>query len=171
VGPTSTLQDLYVQYPLLTRVKSILNSVQNTEESTGKAQYAILKTPQRPGLRGRAGPYMNKFNWKILRNDPRLSHAQKKTVNKILVSLRVPARDQHMNRPSLNFNIKNAKFLRANGSVNIPKVNVEVLNRMRKRRKTVSEIAWNQNQNRMRRPVVAAVQQKKPTFVPTYGVF
>jgi hypothetical protein len=116
----------------LTRVKNVLNSVQNTEESTGKAQYKILQTPQKPGVRGRFGPYMNKFNWSALKNDSRLSAAQKKTIDKILVSLQVPARDKFRNRPALNFNIKNKKFLKANGSVNIAKVNGEVLKRLPK---------------------------------------
>ena len=116
----------------MTRVKNVLNSVQNTEESTGKAQYKILQTPQKPGVRGRFGPYMNKFNWSALKNDSRLSAAQKKTIDKILVSLQVPARDKFRNRPALNFNIKNARFLKANGSVNIAKVNGEVLKRLPK---------------------------------------
>jgi hypothetical protein len=47
---------------------------------------------------------MNKFNWKALKNDPRLTAAQKKTVNKILVSLQVPARDDYRNRPAITFN-------------------------------------------------------------------
>jgi hypothetical protein len=136
---------LYDQYPLLTRVKNTLNSVQNTEESTGKAQHAILKTAQRPGLRGRAGPYMNTFNWAKLKNDPRLNAAQKKTVNKILVSLQVPARNKFRNRPPLNFNIKNKKFIKANGSVNIAKVNVEVLNRLRKSQRPAAQPSENQN--------------------------
>jgi len=116
----------------LTRVKNVLNSVQNTEESTGKAQYKILQTPQKPGARGRFGPYMNKFNWSALKNDSRLSAAQKKTIDKILVSLQVPARDKFRNRPALNFNIKNKKFLKANGSVNIAKLNAEVRSRLPK---------------------------------------
>jgi hypothetical protein len=147
-APAATQQPsagLYDQYPLLTRVKNVLNSVQNTEESTGKAQHAILKTAQRPGLRGRAGPYMNKFNWSKLKNDPRLNAAQKKTVNKILVSLQVPARNKFRNRPPLNFNIKNKKFIKANGSVNIAKVNVEVLNRLRKSQRPAAQPSENQN--------------------------
>jgi hypothetical protein len=131
---TSSVQNLYRQYPLLNRVKSTLNSVQNTEESTGKAQYTILQTAQRPGLRGRTGPYMNKFNWSALKNDSRLNPAQKKTVNKILASLQVPVRDKFRNRPPLNFNIKNKKFLKENGSVNIAKLNAEVRNRLPKER-------------------------------------
>jgi len=75
---------------------------------------------------------MNKFNWSALKNDSRLSAAQKKTIDKILVSLQVPARDKFRNRPALNFNIKNKKFLKANGSVNIAKVNGEVLKRLPK---------------------------------------
>jgi len=75
---------------------------------------------------------MNKFNWSALKNDSRLSAAQKKTIDKILVSLQVPARDKFRNRPALNFNIKNKKFLKVNGSVNIAKVNGEVLKRLPK---------------------------------------
>jgi hypothetical protein len=69
---------------------------------------------------------MNRFNWSALKNDPRLTAAQKKTVDKILVSLQVPARDKYRNRPPLNFNIKNKRFLKANGSVNVAKVNREL---------------------------------------------
>ena len=57
-----------------------------------------------PGAKGRFGAYMNKFNWSTLKNDPRLTAAQKKTVNKILVSLQVPARDKYRNRPAITFN-------------------------------------------------------------------
>lgn len=84
-------------------MKNILNSVQNSENSTGQAQHRILKTAQKPGARGRFGAYMNKFNWSKLKNDPRLSAAQKKTVNKILTSLQVPARDEFRNRPPITF--------------------------------------------------------------------
>ena len=73
---------------------------------------------------------MNKFNWSKLKNDPRLSPAQKKTVNKILVSLQIPARDRYRNRPALNFNIFNTKFRKANGEPNIPKINAEVRRRV-----------------------------------------
>jgi hypothetical protein len=51
----------------------------------------------------RFGAYMNKFNWSALKNDPRLTAAQKKTVNKILVSRQVPARDKFRNRPAITF--------------------------------------------------------------------
>jgi hypothetical protein len=119
---------VYQQYPLLTRVKNILNSVQNTEESTGKAQYKILQTAQKKGLRGPLTKYMNKFNWSALKNDTRLTAAQKKTVNKILVSLQVPVRDKFRNRPALNFNLE--KFRKANGQLNIPKLNAEVRRRL-----------------------------------------
>ena len=117
---------LYEQYPLLQRVKNIFNSIQNTEESTGKAQYKILQTAQRPGLRGRAGPYMDKFNWSALKNDPRLTRAQEKTVNKILMSLQVPARNQFRNRPPLNFNISGKTVAQVNAEVRqrLPKVKV-----------------------------------------------
>ena len=112
----------------MTRVKNVLNSVQNTEESTGKAQYKILQTAQKPGARGRFGPYMNKFNWSALKNDTRLSAAQKKTIDKILASLQVPVRDKFRNRPPLNFNIE--KFRKANGQLDIPKLNAEVRRRL-----------------------------------------
>ncbi len=46
---------------------------------------------------------MNKFNWTALKNDPRLTAAQKKTINKILVSLKVPSRDEFRNRPAITF--------------------------------------------------------------------
>jgi len=46
---------------------------------------------------------MNKFKWSNLKNDQRLSAAQKKTVNKILISLQVPARDKFRNRPAIMF--------------------------------------------------------------------
>lgn len=112
----------------MSRVKNILNSVQNTEESTGKAQYKILQTAQKPGVRGRFGPYMNKFNWSKLKNDSRLSAPQKKTIDKILASLQVPVRDKFRNRPALNFNLE--KFRKANGQLNIPKLNAEVRRRL-----------------------------------------
>ena len=87
----------------MNKVKNILNSVQNTENSTGNAQYQILKSPQ-PGKQKRFGPWMNKaLNWSKLKNDPRLSAAQKKTIDKILVSLKVPVRDTRKNRPPINF--------------------------------------------------------------------
>ena len=75
---------------------------------------------------------MNKFNWSGLKNDPRLSPAQKKTVNKILVSLQIPVRDQFRNRPALTFNIFNSKFMKTNGQPNIPKINAEVRARLPK---------------------------------------
>lgn len=151
------------------RVQDVLNSVQNTEESTGKAQYKILQTPQKPGARGRFGAFMNKFNWSSLKNDPRLTAAQKKTIDKILVSLQVPARDKFRNRPALNFNIKNTKFLKANGSVNIAKVNGEVLKRLPKNKpikENTNNVFHNAQQQFNNKP---EVQAKK--FVPTYGVF
>ena len=112
----------------MTRVKNVLNSVQNTEESTGKAQYKILQTAQKPGVRGRFGPHMNKFNWSALKNDSRLSVAQKKTIDKILASLQVPVRDKFRNRPALNFNLE--KFRKTNGQLNIPKLHAEVRRRL-----------------------------------------
>jgi hypothetical protein len=126
-----------------------MNSVQNTEKSTGNAQYRILKTPQKPGPRARFGPYMNKFNWSALKNDQRLTPVQKKTVEKILVSLQVPARDRVRNRPRLNFNIK--KFLKANGTVNIAKLNAEVRSRLPKEHNNS-----NSSTVRVERPTVRA---------------
>jgi len=92
---------------------------------------------------------MNKFNWSALKNDSRLSAAQKKTIDKILVSLQVPARDKFRNRPALNFNIKNKKFLKANGSVNIAKVNGEVLKRLPKNKpmKENNNVFYNAQQH------------------------
>jgi hypothetical protein len=116
----------------LKRVQDVLNSVQNTEESTGKAQHIILKRGQKPGwLSNRRGPWMNTaIIWSNLKNDSRLNPAQKKTINKIVVSLQVPARDKNGNRPALNFNIKSTKFLSArNGQPNIAKINQEVRSR------------------------------------------
>ena len=148
-------------------MKNILNSVQNSENSTGQAQHRILKTAQKPGVRGRFGSYMNKFNWSKLKNDPRLSAAQKKTVNKILTSLQVPARDEFRNRPPLNFNIKNKKFLKANGQPNIAKINKEVRLRLPQKPSENQNVFYNTRQS-FNQP---AAQQKKPAFVPTYGVF
>jgi hypothetical protein len=71
---------------------------------------------------------MNKFNWSALKNDTRLSAAQKKTIDKILASLQVPVRDKFRNRPPLNFNIE--KFRKANGQLDIPKLNAEVRRRL-----------------------------------------
>lgn len=99
------------------RVKNVLNSVQNSENSTGKAQYAILKTQQIPGFKQRFGAYMNKFNWSKLKNDPRLTAAQKKTVNKILVSLQVPARDAFRNRPAITFDPKGMTIAQVNNKI------------------------------------------------------
>ena len=102
---------------MLNRVKNILNSVQNTENSTGNAQYQILKSPQ-PGKTKMRGPYMNTaLNWSKLKNDPRLSAAQKKTINKILVSLQVPARDTWRNRPRINFDPKNMTIPQINSKL------------------------------------------------------
>jgi len=99
-GPTKTI---YEEYPLLKRVETVLNSVENNENSTGRAQYNILQTPQGTGKRAHFGKFMNQFNWSKLKNDQRLSAAQKKTVNKILISLKVPARDKFKNRPAIMF--------------------------------------------------------------------
>lgn len=81
------------------------------------AQYKVLTTPQNPGFRGKMGDYMNKFNWPALKNDPRLNPAQKKTVNKILISLQVPARDRYRNRPALTFNTKGMTIAQVNAKV------------------------------------------------------
>jgi hypothetical protein len=158
--------DLYEQYPVLQRVKSILNSVQNTEKSTGNAQYRILKTPQRPGPRARFGPYMNKFNWSALKNDQRLTPVQKKTVEKILVSLQVPARDRVRNRPRLNFNIKNKKFLKANGTVNIAKLNTEVRSRLPKERNNSnsSNVRVNRPNVRANNAAAVALRQHREAY-------
>jgi hypothetical protein len=113
---------------------------------------------------------MNTFKWSALKNDPRLTAAQKKTIDKILVSLQVPARDDFRNRPALNFNIKNKKFLNANGSVNIAKVNGEVLKRLPKKKpmkENNNNVFYNAQQQINNKPEV----QKAKTFVPTYGVF
>ena len=84
---------------------------------------------------------MNKFNWSGLKNDSRLSPAQKKTVNKILVSLQIPVRDQFRNRPALTFNIFNSKFMKTNGQPNIPKINAEVRARLPKvRNNSISQV-------------------------------
>ena len=101
----------------MNRVKTILNSVENSENSTGRAQYKILQTPQGTGKRARFGAYMNKFNWSKLKNDQRLSAAQKKTVNKILVSLNVPARDKFRNRPAITFDPTGMSIAQVNAKV------------------------------------------------------
>ena len=101
----------------MNRVKNILNSVQNTENSTGNAQYQIMKSPQ-PGKTKMKGPYMNTaLNWSKLKNDSRLSAAQKKTINKILVSLQVPVRDIYRNRPRINFDPKNMTIPQINSKL------------------------------------------------------
>jgi len=112
---------------------------------------------------------MNKFNWSKLKNDSRLSAAQKKTIDKILVSLQVPVRDKFGNRPPLNFNIKNTKFLSArNGEPNIPKLNAEVRRRLPPSRSSNenTNVFYNAQQQFNNKP---EVQAKK--FVPTYGMF
>ena len=60
---------------------------------------------------------MNKFNWSALKNDSRLTAAQKKTVNKILVSLQVPARDEFRNRPAITFNTKGMTVAQINAKL------------------------------------------------------
>jgi hypothetical protein len=150
---------LYDQYPLLKRVKNVFNSVQNTEESTGNAQYKILQTAQRPGIMGRRGPFMNKFNWGVLINDPRLTAAQKKTVNKILMSLQVPARDKFRNRPRLNFNIS---------GMSAAQVNAEVLKRLPKTR-VYNNPVFNNNLNQGFKKYNNPVAATKP--ISTYGVW
>lgn len=79
---------------------------------------------------------MDKFNWTQLKNDSRLSNAQKKTVNKILLSLQVPARDNFRNRPAITFN--------ATG-MGIPEVNKrlrELVNAKRKSQAFSSNNSW-----------------------------
>jgi len=73
---------------------------------------------------------MNTFNWSKLKNDSRLTAPQKKTIDKIVASLQVPVRDKFRNRPALNFNLE--KFRKANGQLNIPKLNAEVRSRLPK---------------------------------------
>lgn len=140
-------------------MKNVFNSVQNTEESTGKAQYKILQTPQRPGLAGRRGPYMNKFNWNALKNDSRLSAAQKKTVDKILMSLQVPARDKFRNRPPINFNIS---------GMTVAQVNTEVRKRLPKVKVYTNPVA---NENVFYNARQTFNEPKTPKFTPTYGMF
>ena len=60
---------------------------------------------------------MNKFNWMALKNDPRLTAPQKKTVNKILVSLQVPARDEFRNRPAITFNAVGMTIAQVNAKI------------------------------------------------------
>ena len=60
---------------------------------------------------------MNKFNWSKLKNDQRLSAAQKKTVSKILVSLQVPARDKFRNRPAITFDPTGMSIAQVNAKV------------------------------------------------------
>jgi len=60
---------------------------------------------------------MNKFNWTALKNDPRLTAAQKKTVNKILLSLQVPARDEFRNRPAITFNTAGMTISQVNAKI------------------------------------------------------
>ena len=101
----------------MNRVKTILNSVENNENSTGRAQYKILQTPQGTGKTARFGKFMNVFKWSNLKNDQRLSAAQKKTVNKILVSLNVPARDKFRNRPAITFDPTGMSIAQVNAKV------------------------------------------------------
>lgn len=110
---------------------------------------------------------MDKFNWSALKNDSRLSAAQKKTIDKILASLQVPVRDKFRNRPALNFNLQ--KFLKANGQLNIPKLNAEVRRRLpvNKPVKENTNVFYNAQQQINNKP---EVQQAKKR-VPTYGVF
>lgn len=134
----------------MTRVKNALNSVENSENSTGRAQYKILQTPQKPGMLGKRGPYMNTFNWAQLKNDQRLSAAQKKTVNKILVSLQVPARDKFRNRPALTFNISGKTIAQVNQQVR----NLIIRNQQRRVAPSTQRQAPVQMRN-------------NPTFVPS----
>ena len=142
---------------MLNRVKNILNSVQNTENSTGNAQYQILKSPQ-PGKSKMRGPYMNTaLNWSKLKNDPRLSAAQKKTINKILVSLQIPARDMWRNRPRINFDPKN---------MTLPQINSKL--RKAAANRAAAGAGARQSTNRTKKAGSTPAPQK---FVPTYGVF
>lgn len=138
---------IYEDYPLLNRVKNVLNSVQNSENSTGKAQHRILKVPQKPGMRGRFGPYMNKFNWSKLKNDPRLSAAQKKTVNKIIVSLQVPTRDEFSNRPPIMFNPTGMTIAQVNSKIRAALPNVKTNNNVFHNTKTTFNNPLYNNEN------------------------
>jgi hypothetical protein len=105
---------------------------------------------------------MNKFNWSAIKNDPRLNGAQKKTVNKILISLQVPTRDKQRNRPALNFNISGKTIAQINSEVrkrlpkeqvyNNPEFNNNKTSGFKKYNNPVAEIA-------------------RPTFRTTYGMF
>jgi hypothetical protein len=109
---------------------------------------------------------MNKFNWSALKNDQRLTPVQKKTVEKILVSLQVPARDRVRNRPRLNFNIKNKKFLKANGTVNIAKLNTEVRSRLPKERNNSnsSNVRVNRPNVRANNAAAVALRQHREAY-------
>ena len=140
-------------------VKNIINSVQNTENSTGNAQYQILKSPQ-PGKSKLKGPYMNTaLNWSKLKNDPRLNAAQKKTINKILVSLQIPARDMWRNRPRINFDPKNMTPAQINSK----------LRRAVANKAAASAGPARQSTNRTKKAGNVPLNPQK--FVPTYGVF
>jgi hypothetical protein len=148
VGQTKSIYD---EYPLLKRVEPILSSVQNSENSTGRAQYRILQTPQGTGKTARFGKFMNVFKWSTLRNDERLSAAQRKTVNKILISLQVPARDKFRNRPAITFN--------PNG-MTVAQINQKVRATM-----VTRPVVQNSPNAQSQRPVM----RRNPTFVENSG--
>jgi len=148
---------IYEEFPILRRVKNTLNSVQNTENSTGRAQYEILKSPQ-PGKSKMRGPYMNTaLNWSKLKNDSRLNAAQKKTIDKILVSLRLPVRDIHRNRPPINFDPKNIPIAQLNS-------------RLRKAVaiKAAGPVNTSQRQTMAKKPNTVSTTPLLPTF--PYGL-
>lgn len=96
------------------------------------------------------------LNWSKLKNDPRLSAAQKKTINKIVVSLQVPARDLWRNRPPINFDPKN---------MTLPQINSRL-------RKAVAIKAAGPARQTMSRPRNQTQVPPPPQkFIPTYGVF
>lgn len=148
MGPSKTI---YEEYPLLKRVETILNSVENNENSTGRAQYKILTTPQGSGKTARFGKFMNVFKWSNLKNDQRLSAAQKKTVNKILISLQVQARDKFRNRPAITFN--------PNG-MSVAQINQKVRATM-----VTRPVVQNSPNVQSQRPVM----RTNPTFVENNG--
>lgn len=101
---------------------------------------------------------MNKFNWMALKNDPRLTAPQKKTVNKILVSLQVPARDDYRNRPAITFNTAGMTVAQVNAKIR------KNLDQKRVRNENNKNVFYNAKQT-----------FNNPTFTPssraTYGMF
>lgn len=102
---------------------------------------------------------MNKFNWTALKNDPRLTAPQKKTVNKILVSLQVPARDDYRNRPAITFNTT---------GMTVSQVNAKIRKNLDQKR------VRNENNKNVFHNVKYSTFNN-PTFTPssraTYGMF